>query len=102
MFLSLLINNYNEIVRDSEVGHLTVRMMVVLTKQPIVNNSGNNNTQSSLPPCIVHEIKSTPMTSTTIRYDASRTCPFVYNTVEITWQRETSHKLGLSLLLTMV
>ena len=64
-------------------------------KPPIVNNSGSNNTQSRLPPCFLDESKSTPLPSTTIRYDPSRTWPFVYNPVGITWQRETCQKLGL-------
>ena len=64
-------------------------------KPPIVNNSGNNNTQSRLPPCFMNESKSTPLPSTTIHYDPSRTWPFVYNPVGITWQRETCQKLGL-------
>ena len=69
--------------------------MVVIKKLPIVNNSSNNNTQSRLPPSFLDESKSTPLPSTTIRYDPSRTWPFVYNPVGMTWPRETCQKLGL-------
>ena len=61
----------------SEVGHQTVRMVVF----PIVNNSGNNNRQSTLPPCFIDESKSTPLPSTSIRYDPWQK---VYNPVGIT------------------